>query len=51
MDICTLRFLGAFNGFTRLFSILPWHLYDFTLKNLPGLLNFIGIADNWAYKT
>jgi len=35
MDICMLRFLGALNGFTRLFSILPMHLYDFTLKKFP----------------
>lgn len=46
-----LRFLGALNGFTRLFSILPLNLYDFTLKNFPGLLNFIGIAENRGYET
>lgn len=29
-----------------LFSIEPSHPYDFTLKNFPGLLLFIGIAEN-----
>jgi hypothetical protein len=30
----------------RLFSIIPSHLFDFTLKNFPDLLHFIGVAEN-----
>jgi hypothetical protein len=29
-----------------LFSVLPSHLYDFTLKNFSGLLLFISVAEN-----
>jgi len=46
MDICALHFLVALYGFMGLFSVLPSQLYDFTLKNFPGLLHFIGVAEN-----